>query len=217
MVATPITQFLSYLAFFLIVALLIAAARLPIRTVFLRSLIEIPFILFAFLMPFFGTGPQVQILGVNVYEAGLLAGLSIVAKGTLGVLIAIVLSATTTARELLFGLERLRIPLPLLNIAAFMLRYLNVINDEMTRMRVARLSRGFQETGIKSWRVLAHSMGALFIRSYERGERVYLAMLARGFRGSIPSLQERTPANCSAALVLPGLALTASLLGRLSL
>jgi cobalt/nickel transport system permease protein len=216
-VATPITQFLSYLAFFLIVALLITAARLPIRTVFLRSLIEIPFVLFAFLMPFFGTGPQVQILGVNVYEAGLLAGLSIVAKGTLGVLIAIVLSATTTARELLFGLERLRIPLPLLNIAAFMLRYLNVINDEMTRMRVARLSRGFQESGIKSWRVLAHSMGALFIRSYERGERVYLAMLARGFRGSIPSLQERTPANWSAALVLPGLALTASLLGRLSL
>jgi len=167
-------------------------------------------------MPFFGTGPQVEILGVTVYEAGLLAGLSIVAKGTLGVLIAIVLSATTTARELLFGLERLRVPLPLLNIAAFMLRYLNVINDEMTRMRVARLSRGFQENGIKSWRVLAHSMGALFIRSYERGERVYLAMLARGFRGSIPSLQERTSANWSTALVLPGLALTASLLGRLS-
>lgn len=168
-------------------------------------------------MPFFGTGSQVEILGVTVYEAGLLAGLSIVAKGTLGVLIAIVLSATTTARELLFGLERLRVPLPLLNIAAFMLRYLNVINDEMTRMRVARLSRGFQENGIKSWRVLAHSMGALFIRSFERGERVYLAMLARGFRGSIPSLQERTSANWSAALVLPGLALTASLLGRLSL
>ena len=196
---------------------LIAVARLPIQTVFLRSLIEIPFVLFAFLMPFFGTGPKVEILGVTVYEAGLLAGLSIVAKGTLGVLIAIVLSATTTARELLFGLERLRIPLPLLNIAAFMLRYLNVINDEMTRMRVARLSRGFQESGIRSWRVLAHSMGALFIRSYERGERVYLAMLARGFRGSIPSLQERTSANWSAALVLPGLALTASILGRLTL
>lgn len=205
------------MAFFLLVFLLIAVARLPIKTVFLRSLIEIPFVLFALLMPFFGSGPQVEILGVTVYEAGLLAGLSIVAKGTLGVLIAIVLSATTTARELLFGLERLRIPLPLLNIAAFMLRYLNVINDEMTRMRVARLSRGFQENGVKSWRVLAHSMGALFIRSYERGERVYLAMLARGFRGSIPSLQERTSANWSTALVLPGLALTASLLGRLSL
>lgn len=214
--ATPITQYLSYLGFFTIVAILIGVARLPIRTVFIRSLIEIPFILFAFLMPFFGTGAQVELLGVTVYEAGLLAGLSIVAKGTLGVLIAIVLSATTTAREILFGLERLRIPLPLLNIAAFMLRYLNVITDEMTRMRVARLSRGFQESGIKSWRVLAHSMGALFIRSYERGERVYLAMLARGFRGSIPSLQERTSANWPAALVLPGLALTATLLGRLS-
>ena len=194
---------------------LILIARLPIRTVFIRSLIEIPFILFALLMPFFGTGKQIEILGVMVYEAGVLAGLSIVAKGTLGVLIAIVLSATTTARELLFGLERLRIPLPLLNIAAFMLRYLNVINDEMTRMRVARLSRGFQETGIKSWRVLAHSMGALFIRSYERGERVYLAMLSRGFRGTIPSIQDRKATNWSAALVLPGLALSASLLGRL--
>jgi cobalt/nickel transport system permease protein len=56
----------------------------------------------------------------------------------------------------------------------------------MERMKIARASRGFEATGIKHWRVLATAAGALFIRSYERGERVHLAMLSRGYSGALP-------------------------------
>jgi cobalt/nickel transport system permease protein len=74
----------------------------------------------------------------------------------------------------------------MVQIAAFMLRYVNVINDEMERMKVARESRGFIATGIKDWKVIATAASALFIRSYERGERVHLAMLSRGYTGVLP-------------------------------
>ena len=77
-------------------------------------------------------------------------------------------------------------------------------------MKVARESRGFSATGIKHWKVLAHSAGALFIRSYERGERVHLAMLARGYNGTIIDLYKPIVVRQDwlAALVLPVLALT---------
>ena len=77
-------------------------------------------------------------------------------------------------------------PSLLVQIISFMIRYVNVVSDEMSRMKVARESRGFEASGIRSWRFLGSVAAALFIRSYERGERVYLAMLARGYTGSLP-------------------------------
>jgi cobalt/nickel transport system permease protein len=151
-----------------------------------RSLIEIPFILFAILMPFFGTGERFEVGPFNLYRESLLAAAGIVVKGTLGVLSAVVLSTSTTARELLRGLEKLHLPKLMVQIAAFMLRYVNVISDEMERMKVARESRGFIATGLKDWKVIAIAASALFIRSYERGERVHLAMLSRGYTGVLP-------------------------------
>jgi cobalt/nickel transport system permease protein len=153
---------------------------------FKRSLIEIPFVFFAILMPFFGSGEKVQVGPFDLYREGLIAGSGIVVKGTLGVMTAIILSTSTTAREILRGLERLKLPVLMVQIASFMLRYVNVVNDEMERMKVARESRGFEATGIKHWKVLATAAGALFIRSYERGERVHLSMLSRGYAGILP-------------------------------
>lgn len=167
-------------------------AKIPLTLLFKRALIEIPFVFFALLMPFFGKGERFSIGPLDLYRESLLAGSSIVAKGTLGVLSAVILSTTTTAREILRGLERLRMPSVMVQIASFMLRYVNVITDEMERMKVARESRGFEATGLKHWRVLATSAAALFIRSYERGERVHLAMLSRGFDGTLPHTEVRT-------------------------
>ena len=80
--------------------------------------------------------------------------------------------------DLLLGLQRLRLPELLVTIASFMLRYVDVVSDEMRRMRIARASRGFDAGGPRSLAGASRRpAGALFIRSYERGERVHLAML----------------------------------------
>ena len=212
-VSTPITRWPAFVAFFLLLVAAALASKIPLLLLFKRALIEIPFIFFAILMPFFGTGEKFEIAGIELYREGLLAGTSIVVKGTLGVLAAVILSTTTTAREILRGLERLKLPAVMIQIASFMLRYVNVISDEMERMKVARESRGFVATGIKHWKVLATSAAALFIRSYERGERVHLAMLSRGFDGNLPSLDNNkaTQRQWATALSLPGLALSLSL------
>ena len=101
-------------------------------------------------------------------------------KGTLGVLASLLLAATTEPHDVIRGLERLRMPAQLVQILAFMVRYLDVVGDEMRRMRIALASRGFTARNPRHWPVIARSAGALFIRSYERGERVHLAMLSRG-------------------------------------
>jgi cobalt/nickel transport system permease protein len=185
-VSTPVTRWAAFIAYFLWLLTVVAIAKIPYALLFKRSLIEIPFVFFAILMPFFGSGEKVQIGPFDLYREGLIAGSGIVVKGTLGVMTAIILSTSTTAREILRGLERLRLPVLIVQIASFMLRYVNVVNDEMERMKVARESRGFEATGIKHWKVLATAAGALFIRSYERGERVHLSMLSRGYEGVLP-------------------------------
>ena len=213
-VSTPITRWPAFIAFFLLLVATAYASKIPLLLLFKRALIEIPFIFFAILMPFFGTGEKFEIAGIELYREGLLAGTSIVVKGTLGVLAAVILSTTTTAREILRGLERLKLPAVMVQIASFMLRYVNVISDEMERMKVARESRGFIATGIKHWKVIATSAAALFIRSYERGERVHLAMLSRGFDGNLPTLvtDTVTKKHWVSALFVPVLALIFSLL-----
>jgi cobalt/nickel transport system permease protein len=185
-VSTPVTQWPAFIAYFVWLLTVVLIAKIPVSLLFKRSLIEIPFVFFAILMPFFGSGEKVQVGPFDLYREGLIAGSGIVVKGTLGVMTAIILSTSTTAREILRGLERLKLPMLIVQIASFMLRYVNVVNDEMERMKVARESRGFQATGIKSWKVLATAAGALFIRSYERGERVHLSMLSRGYEGVLP-------------------------------
>jgi cobalt/nickel transport system permease protein len=140
-------------------------------------------VVFALVLPFVATGERVEILGVAVSGPGLLAAWGLLAKGTIGVLASLTLAATTEPRELLTGLQRLRVPAELVAILGFMIRYLDVVTDEMRRMRVARESRGFQASSVRQWPVLARSAAVLFLRSYERGERVHLAMMSRGYTG----------------------------------
>jgi cobalt/nickel transport system permease protein len=209
-VITPITHYSAFGLYALTLLALTFVARMPLRTVIVRSAIEIPFVLFAVLLPFFTPGPRVDVLGViALSQPGLEQAFGILAKGTLGVVATIILGGTTQVSELLRGLERLKVPATIVQIATFMLRYANVVADEMRRMKVARESRGFVATGLSSWKVLGQSAGALFIRSYERGERVHLAMLARGFSGSFyrGEITHVTPREWAVAFSLPAFAL----------
>jgi len=185
-VATPRGWYLAYAAYLLLLVAVVAVSRVPATYLVKRMVVEVPFVVFAVLMPFIATGPRVDLLGVAVSASGLAAGSALLVKGTLGVLASLTLAATTEPRDLLAGLERLRVPSLLVQIMGFMVRYLDVVTDEMRRMRVARESRGFSARNPKHWPVVARSAGALFIRSYERGERVHLAMVARGYTGAAP-------------------------------
>jgi cobalt/nickel transport system permease protein len=214
-VATPIARWGAFLWFGAVLALALAVARIPVATVARRATIEVPFVAFAALMPFFGTGETVDVGPFALHRDGIESALSIVAKGTTGVLVAIALSATTPARDLVKGFERLRMPSVLVQILSFMIRYVNVVNSEVERMRVARASRGFDARGVRAWPVLARAAGALFIRSFERGERVFLAMTSRGYEGRMPGA-EPTPAafpQWCLALAPAVLALAGSLAG----
>ncbi|MEI7055704.1 cobalt ECF transporter T component CbiQ [Nocardioides sp. CCNWLW239] len=185
-VATPREWFAAY-AFFLAVLVTVGAvARVRPGWVLKRMVVETPFVIFAVLMPFIAHGPRVEVLGMSLSESGLLSAWGLLAKGTLGVIAGLLLAATTTPQELVHGLERLRLPQQLVQIMAFMVRYLEVVTDEMRRMAVARASRGFVARNPLHWPVLARSVGALFIRSFERGERVHLAMVSRGYTGRMP-------------------------------
>jgi cobalt/nickel transport system permease protein len=138
------------------------------------------------LVPFVATGPRTELLGLSVSEPGLVAAGALLMKGTLGVLAALTLAATTEPADLLRGLQRLRLPDVLVQIMGFMIRYLEVVTSEMGRMLVAMRSRGCDPRSPRHWPALARSLGALFVRSYERGERVHLAMLSRGYTGTLP-------------------------------
>jgi len=73
---------------------------------------------------------------------------------------------------------------------SFAIRYIDVFIDEFKRVKISMRSRGYEEKGIKTLLPIAYASGAMLIRGYERGERVYLSMISRGFNGSI-ELRER--------------------------
>ena len=96
----------------------------------------------------------------------------VTAKATIGAVSAVLLGATTSFPDILHGLERLRAPRLLILIAAFMYRYLFVIVDEARRMRAALAARGYRPRHLGQAAALGRIVTALFLRSYERGERV---------------------------------------------
>lgn len=179
-VATPGTWYPVFAGYLALLGGVIALSRVPVTYLLPRMVIEVPFVVFAVLLPFVATGPRTELLGLSVSQPGLEAGIALLIKGTLGVLASLTLAATTEPHALLDGLTRLRLPHQLVEIMSFMIRYLDVVLEELRRMRIARDSRGFRARSVRQWSVLASTAAALFIRSYERGERVHLAMLARG-------------------------------------
>ncbi|KRE38096.1 cobalt ABC transporter permease [Janibacter sp. Soil728] len=182
-VATPREAIWAFGVHALLLLGVILASRVPLRHLAPRLLIEVPFVIFAALMPFVATGPRVDIGPLTLSEPGLWGAWNLLAKGTLGVGASLLLAATTQPADIVSGLARLRLPAQLVLILGFMVRYADVISGQLQAMRVARESRGFRGGGLRSWPVLASTAGALFIRSYERGERVHLAMLSRGHDG----------------------------------
>lgn len=188
-VSTPATSYLAFAVYFGILLILLLLSRLPWLHVLKRSLIIIPFVLMvAIFIPFLKTdavGGGYNLVGLNMSKSGLLVLWNVVAKSYISVISLIVLSSSTPFKDLMRGFERLKVPSIFIAISSFMYRYLFIVTDEAMRMKIARDSRNFSGRWIWDTRIIGHMVGTLFLRSYERGERVYMAMASRGYDGTI--------------------------------
>ena len=210
---TPRREPLAFAVYLTVVVVVVAVARLPIRVVASRLVVIVPFLVFALVVPVIGTGEQVQVFGLSVSEAGLWAAFGVAAKALLGATAAIVFAATTPVPDVVRALSELHVPSVIVGIVAFMFRYLDLIVDQLRRMRQAMVARCHDPRWL--WQVgpIASSSGTLFVRSYERGERVHQAMLARGFDGRMPDLDERpTPTSDWPIALVPAVVAGAALL-----
>ena len=187
-VATPRDVFWPFAVYALILLGVWRLARIPLSWILPRMLIEVPFLVLAVLLPFAEGGERIEVAGVSLSVSGLYAAWGIVVKGTLGVAASLTVAATTPASELPLALSRLGVPALLTSVLVLMIRYIDVLAAEASRMRMARLSRGDSPSTLHQAGAIAKGIGALFLRSYERGERVYLAMLSRGYDGTVPPL-----------------------------
>ena len=222
----PVGSYLALGLGWLVVVGLSVLARLgPFRTA-RRALFALPFVLAALPLVFTRTGDPLGSfalgpLTLTVSGDGLQMFTTIALKSWVSVQAALLLAFTTPFHELVEGLRLLRLPAIMVSIISFMYRYLGVLSAEATRMARARGARsasvGGRSGGTLAWRakVTGSMVGSLFLRSYERSERIYAAMQARGFESRFHHLHRRSlvPAEyvvlvvargCSTLLVLSG-------------
>jgi len=172
-------------------------SNLPPGYLFRRSFIALPFALAAITVIFTMPGPTMASWSwgdrsIVISQPGVIRFASIMARSWLSVQMAILLTAVSRFPDLLHALQHLRMPRILIAIISFMYRYLFVLADEAMRLLRARESRsaaavGGSGGGSLIWRakVAGSMVGQLLLRSFERSDRVYNAMLARGYRGQL--------------------------------
>jgi cobalt/nickel transport system permease protein len=166
----------------LVVSLLIGLSGVSVRDLFRRWLGFL--VLVGFLAVMVATGhPERERLGLAA------VCLAIVAKNSLAFLAMAVLIHVTPFRVLLAAMGRLGMPRLMVSTLLFMERQIHILGDELGRMVQARRSRTFRRSGRLDFGMLTGLIGMLFLRSFERGERVHSAMLARGWDGKARTLE----------------------------
>lgn len=163
-------------------AIVIVFAKIRLIELLRRWLTFVPFVGFLAIMVAMGH-PARASLG---YAA---VATTILFKNSMAFLAVMVLTSTIPFPRILAGMRRLGAPRVLVATLHFMFRYIHVLGDELSRMMLARRSRTFRRDGA-DWGMLSGLIGVLFLRAMERGERVHAAMLARGWDGTIRSLDD---------------------------
>jgi cobalt/nickel transport system permease protein len=182
-VVTPVGAWLGLAAEGLVVASVIWLSGLPLRELarqWLTVLVLVGFLALVVALEH----PARDEYGYAVVAA------SIVIKNSLALLTVLVLAGVTPFAQILAGLGKLGVPAVLVSTLRFMDRYRHILVDELGRMSIARRARTFSRRTALPWKQLTGLIGILFLRSFERAERVHGAMLARGWRGAIRSLDE---------------------------
>lgn len=191
---TPNGRWWTWAIYGTAVLALIGLSRVTLLVLLRRVAVEFAFIAVVLLGTLFREeGAVVWQWGwFSVTTMGLIVLGSVTLKALLSLLVLNVLTLTTSIPALLHALVELRTPPLLVAILASMYRYIAVLIEEFSSMRRAAISRNLLQG--KRWQrlVIGNMIGSLFIRTYERGERVYQAMLSRGYRG-LPPVAEARP------------------------
>ena len=175
---------------------------LGVSYVLKRSSLALPFVLAAMPLIFTIPGEPLFSLSIGAWEIhapiqGVERFVSISIKSWLSIQAAIVLAASTTFPDLLVAMRALHVPQLLVSVFGLMWRYMFVLVDEASRLMRARSSRsghsdlpGARPGGSISWRakVTGGMAGSLFLRAFERSDRIYMAMVSRGYDGEVRSL-----------------------------
>lgn len=228
---TPAGAWPVYLLLLSLVLSVEVGSGLGIGYVLKRALLALPFVLAAFPLVFTLPGDPLftftlGTLTVTITQPGVERFLSIALKSWISVQAAILLASTTSFPDVLTAMRAVKIPSLLVSIFGLMWRYLFVLADEALRLLRARQARSGQtdRPGLKSggsipWRgrVAGGMAGSLFLRAFERSDRIYMAMVARGYDGDVhssplPALQPGSKLLLSASLVLFFVLLAAAVL-----
>ncbi len=166
-------------AYFFLAAIFMGISQIPLAYIIGRALIILPFVLLAGVAaPWKGSG--MPVFGV------------VLMRSLLCLILLVLLTNTTRFGELLRGLRRLGCPRILVMNLSFLYRYLFVLIEEVMRMKQARDCRRVGRAPIKAEiKLLGSMLGTVLVRSFERAERMYQAMLSRGSSGEIPILAPR--------------------------
>jgi cobalt/nickel transport system permease protein len=195
-------SWISFMYGWLLICYVCLIAKISLTYLLKRSIIALPFALAAITVIINVPGEiiltmQPGNLVLNVTDAGIIRFVSILLRSWLSVQAAILLVSTTPFPDLIHGLRHLRVPKIIVSIIAFMYRYLFVLVDETIRLIRAREARSARLDdnrvgGGLVWRarVTGNMVGQLFVRSYERSDRVYNAMLARGYQGEFLTISQ---------------------------
>jgi cobalt/nickel transport system permease protein len=198
----PIGAWPVYILLFALILSVELISELGVSFVLKRSTLAIPFVLAALPLILTVPGKTLFILPVGSWTIhasypGLERFISIAIKSWLSMQAAIVLAASTSFPDLLVALRALRVPRLLVSIFGLMWRYLFVLVDEATRLIRARSARsgqseqpGAKTGGSIAWRaqVAGGMAGNLFLRAFERSDRIYMAMVSRGYDGEARTL-----------------------------
>jgi len=200
-VSFPRYEVLSMLPFLLFPVLMASLGDIPGGFIARKVAAVSPFALFVGMFnPLFDPGTVTILPGVSV-SAGWISFASILVKFALTISAALLLIATTSFPGICRGLNRLGAPRLFVSQLLFLYRYLFVLLEEAIRVVRARDTRSFGNRGT-GMRVFVRIVGTLFLRTVERAERIYGAMLSRGFRGEVPSMRREALRLTDVAFVL---------------
>ena len=174
---------------------MIAVSRISLKKLMGRLMVVNVFILFLWVfLPFSFPGEAVFSIGsLRATHEGLLYVLSITLKANAIVLATIALLGTSEVFSLAHALVHLKLPDKLIYLFFFFYRYISVLHEEYTRLRHAMLIRCFRpKTNMHTYRTYAYLVGMLIVKSYDRSQKIYNAMLCRGYTGRFPIISHFT-------------------------